>query len=91
MADYIHTATVLKPESVTAFTSVQDAADANAFEAVRASALRVVKVEVADTTFYIHHGYQDFASIIADPVTWSDVRYIDNMSRWNLYLVKGTP
>lgn len=53
----------------------------------KSSAVKVDEVQVATTTFVIDKSYADFEALIADPVTWADVKYVETDKHYELNLL----
>lgn len=57
----------------------------------KSSALLVDDVSVAETTFILEKSYSDFDALVSDPITWEDVKYIDDGISYNLFLTSSNP
>jgi hypothetical protein len=91
---YIYKTTIYKParrnivdDDIRSINQAsQDDFEAN----YKASAVLITSVVMAETTFITELAYADFKAKIVSPITWADVKYIDN-NDYVLYLASEVP
>jgi hypothetical protein len=57
----------------------------------KAGATEIDEILIEETSFIFNLTYSQFEGKVATPLTWADVKFIDNASRYELHLVSETP
>lgn len=69
-----------------------DAGDLAEFEGTyKAQAVPVSGVVVAETSFVIDNSWDVFKARIVSPLSWSDVKYTEEVNRYEMVLVTENP
>jgi len=70
------------------YTTEAHAADATDFVTnYKSSALEITQITIAQTAFTITKTYTDFKALVATPIDWGDVKFIQVRDNYELYLV----
>jgi len=79
-------------DSVTGIDTTQNALDVSDFETNnKDDAVPVESVTISETTFILDRSYTDFDALIADGITWGNVKYVDDGLRYIMYLISNNP
>jgi len=62
--------------------SVADFEDNN-----KVNSVLVDSVTISETTFILERSYESFDELIVDGIYWSDVKYVDDGTRYIMYLL----
>jgi hypothetical protein len=50
-------------------------------------ATKVDSITITTTTFTINKTYAQFEALLVSPITWADVKYIEDENRYTCYLI----
>ena len=88
---YLYKTTLFKTGTVVLGLPVSNDADRVDFETnFKATALKVDRLELNETTFIVEKSYTDFKALIVSPILWSDVKYIES-DKYELNLLSANP
>jgi len=68
-----------------------DANKADFVNNYKSIAQKIDSIIVAETSFEIDMLYADFKAKIISPITWADVKYIEDNNSYTLYLASENP
>ena len=85
---YLYKTTLFRDTSNVIGAPTSNTADLADFEAnFKATATPVNELVVAETTFYIADTYANFKALISAPLTWADIKYIQRLEKYELFLL----
>ena len=88
---YLYKAVIYKQPATLGVPANTHTADKLDFETnFKTQAAEVTEVLLAETTFVIDKTYTQFKALIVTPVTWSDVKYTDDLQKYILSLLRDT-
>lgn len=50
-------------------------------------AVKIDAIEIVETTFIINKTYTQFEALITAPITWADVKYLEDDRKYTCYLI----
>ena len=88
---YLYQTTLFIDTTNTYGFPVTNSADKTDWETnFKSQALLINKIEIAETVFIVDKTFTQFKALIASPVLWSDVKYVES-GRYNIYLLSENP
>ena len=93
MAGYLYKHDILlNSTDVYGFNTGTEASDKSDFETnFKATAVAISGIEVGESLFVTEKTYAQFKAFVASPITWADVRYIEDSKFYHLYLLSDNP
>ena len=53
----------------------------------KATATKITGITIAETSFETEMDYDNFKALVATPVIWADVKYVEDYQKYILYLI----
>lgn len=91
MADYLYYAPIYIDATNVSGVPTDNAVHKSDYETNYQSITgKVDDVSIATTTFLFEKDYHDFKTLVADPITWADVKEVIRNNRYLLYIISNT-
>ena len=90
MSNYLYKTIIYKDTTnIYSLNITQNNIDKTDFETNRKSSSQsITEIFISETSFITEESYANFTARIISPITWADVKYIENSTKYILYLIQ---
>jgi hypothetical protein len=53
----------------------------------KSTAVKITGITIAETSYETEMDFDNFKALVATPITWADVKYIEDSQKYILYLI----